>query len=547
MIDKQTLRSELDKLLDCQRDEFRDAYKGTIDDAVRRNLEEQARIKARVAPGVRRSGTFNRRTALKTLGASALIAPFLGSKALKLGMARAQEGQRDNLLLIDWPCGMEPNWTPMGTGKDYMLTDKGPGKMPPGMEPQLKTLVDKHRDKLLIMSGWEGMIGTDLYSHSQGPCSMWTNWTGGAATKGLSAVASIDEVLGVKFKDEEKLPFSVLHAGVLAGYRETGASGIAVPYFHWAGPQTPAEAVDDPGKLFMDISGSLATAAPAAAPSGGGATMAAPEMMDALRSKRKSVIDYVMNELTTARTKIGKEDLARLDAHLTAVRDLEQRLLGAPGAAAGGAVTGGGGKTVSCDMGMPDAALTGMAATKMPANAAKVAVAHAEVLALAFKCGITRVATLQLGESDCMWTIPYEGSTRPMHLASHNMGDSNDAVTRWTATRFMMDRVADIIEVFANTDMGDGTSLLDRTLIVATSEMSIQEHLDKNMPYFVAGGSNGTFKFKRGEHIGFPATYRNSKMNYTILDYYGQPMEFNDPSAAGGDNKGSLKMEVAAG
>lgn len=545
MIDKNALRGELDRLLDCQRAEFREFGKGSsIDEIVAKNYAWQQYVRSIAAPPVRRNLSFSRRTALKTLGASALLAPFLGT--LKGGSkARAQAVKRDNLLLIDWPCGMEPGWTPMGTGKDYMLVDKGPGQMPPGQEPQLKTLVDTHRDKILVMSGWEGMVATDLYSHSQGPCSMWTNWTGAPATKGLSAVASIDEVLGAKFKEEENLPFAVIHSGVLSLHRETGASNIAVPYFHWAGPQQPAQAEDDPGKVFMDISGSLATAAPAGAPTGGGATMTPPEMQDALRNKKKSVIDYVMGELASAKNKIAKEDATRLEAHLTAVRSLEQRLLGSAAASTseGGAVA-----PVMCGTAMPpDGALTGMAATKMPANAAKVAIAQAEIIALAFRCGITRVATLQLGESDCMFTIPYEGSTSPMHLASHNMGDNNDAVTRWTATRWMMDRVSDILTVFAKTDMGDGTTLLDHTLIVATSEMSIQEHLDKNMPYFVAGGSHGTFKFKKGEHVAFPPTYRNSKMNYTILDYYGLPMEFNDPSAAGGDNKGSLKSEVAAG
>jgi hypothetical protein len=164
-----------------------------MDEIVTTQLDLHDRIMARSAPGLQRG--IGRRAALKALGASALFAPFLSSSLLRAGRAQAQavpETEYDNLLLIDWPCGMEPGWTPMGTGKDYMVADKGPGSGMYGSEPQMKTLVDTHKDKILILSGMEGLVATDLYSHSQGPASMWTGFTGGGATKALSGLPSIE-------------------------------------------------------------------------------------------------------------------------------------------------------------------------------------------------------------------------------------------------------------------------------------------------------------------------------------------------------------------
>jgi hypothetical protein len=95
----------------------------------------------------------------------------------------------------------------------------------------------------------------------------------------------------------------------------------------------------------------------------------------------------------------------------------------------------------------------------------------------------------------------------------------------------MHDRVADLVTVLKETPMGEGQALL----------LSVQEHLDKNMPYYIAGGSNGAFKFRRGEHLALPAEYRASKVNYSIMEYFGlDGGMLEDPSAAGGNGKGSL-------
>jgi hypothetical protein len=533
MASKQAIHQALETLSGNDRDLLHETVKGrSMDDIVGKQLDLHQRIMARSAPGFQRS-RVTRRSMLKGLGASALISPFLSSSLLRAGRASAQsEMEYDNLLIVDWPCGMEPNWTPKGTGKDYMVDEKGPGSGMYATEPQMKTLIDTHKDKILILSGMEGLIATDLYSHSQGPASMWTGFTAGGATKALSGLPSIEQKIREKLS--AGLPVQSIHAGTMAMFRQQGPSTIALPYYHWSAPQTGIEPIDDPGKLYMDLAPLIATAASAAPMAGAGAPDQA-AMNDVLMRQKKSVIDFVMGEISSAKNRVSSEDVTRLDEHLTKVRDLEQRLF------VGG---GGGGGGVSCDGATaPDMALTGMG-SRTPTNGPALVKAQTEIIALAFKCGLTKVATLQLGESDCQYTVPYPESTAALHLASHNMGNSNDTVTRWVSTRYMMDMVSQIIDIFAATDVGGGKTLLDKTLIVATSEMSIQEHLDKNTPYVITGGSTGYFK--KGEHLALNPEYRISKVVLNVLEYYGYDDQvLADSAAAGGDTMGPL-TEVKA-
>jgi hypothetical protein len=131
-----------------------------------------------------------------------------------------------------------------------------------------------------------------------------------------------------------------------------------------------------------------------------------------------------------------------------------------------------------------------------------------------------------------------------LHAAAHNMGNSNDPITRWVSSRYMADMVSQIIGVFAGMDVGEGKSMLDRTLIVATSEMSIQEHVTKNIPFIITGGSAGYFR--KGEHIALNPEYRISKIALNLLEYFGfDDQTLGEAASVGGDTAGPV-TEVRA-
>jgi hypothetical protein len=498
-------------------------------------LDRRERIMARAARGLQLRAQISRRSMLKGLGASALLAPFLRAslpRSRAEAQAPAMETEYDNLLIVDWPCGLEPGWTPVGTGSGYQLTDKGPGTTQFGVESQLTDLIAAHREKLLLVTGAQALIENDVFAHSQGPCSMWTGSTGGKGAQALSKLTSIEQ----KIRDKlcANLPVKSIHASTLALTRPGAPSTISLPFYHWSAPETGIEPVDDPGVLYADLAPLLATASGSAGPLAGAADVMA--MQDQMLREKKSVIDFVSSELASVKNRVSSDDAIRLDQHLTRVRDLEQRLF------AGGGSAGGGGSM--CSPGMPpDSALTGMGA-KLAANGPALVKAQAEIIGLAFKCGLTKVATLQLGETDCLYQVPYEGADYVLHAAAHNMGNSNDPITRWVSSRYMADMVSQIIGVFAGMDVGEGKSMLDRTLIVATSEMSIQEHVTKNIPFIITGGSAGYFR--KGEHIALNPEYRISKIALNLLEYFGfDDQTLGEAASVGGDTAGPV-TEVRA-
>jgi hypothetical protein len=396
---------------------------------------------------------FGRRRALHALAAT------LGLAGLPLGRAFGQSGAgaaRDNLLLIDWPFGLPPGWTPEGTGSGYSLPATGPGPEPYGRASVLSSLVERHGDALLILSGMQGIVEQDLYLHSHGPATMWT----GQSTDGLDPVRprpmlpSIDQLVAASFGTDT--PVASLHAGSLIGVREGSGESIYPAHYHFAGEDSAIDAVDDPGVLFEMISDALRTA---------------PRMGCAWE-----------------RAYVG---------------------------------------------------LTG-ADSQNPQNGPALVLAHAETIGLAFQCGVTRVATLQLAHPDCGYTIPYRGATSAFNLAIHGMGDSNDPVTRWVSARYMMDRIADVLDVLRS------IGVLERTLVVAASEMGVPE-ADGNHPILMMGGAGdgGAFRLKQGQHIALPAEYRITKLLVTIAQYFGLDTATVGTFSGSGDYRGPLTELIA--
>jgi hypothetical protein len=176
--------------------------------------------------------------------------------------------------------------------------------------------------------------------------------------------------------------------------------------------------------------------------------------------------------------------------------------------------------------------LTGPGAAN-PLNGPALVRAQAETIGLAFQCGLTRVATLQLGHPDCGYQVPYPGASAPFNLAVHNMGDANDRVTSWVSARYMMDRIADVLDVLQS------IGVLESTLVVAASEMGSPE-FDSNHCILIVGGEGGAFRLKRGEHIALLDSYRVTKLLVTILQYFDIDSDAVGNYAGDGDYRGPL-------
>lgn len=166
---------------------------------------------------------------------------------------------------------------------------------------------------------------------------------------------------------------------------------------------------------------------------------------------RKSIVDGLVatyKALRTSNRRLSPQDRARLDDHVARLDELERKL----GATA----------TVKCEARQPGG--QGWAATN-------------DLIAMAFSCGVSRLATVSLSGPD--------------HNAahSHNQG----ALIPWNQRDFETAFV-DLAKKLDAIEIAPGKTLLDHTLVQWTNEAGPTTHDAQEMTVVTAGGAGGFFK-----------------------------------------------------
>lgn len=218
-------------------------------------------------------------------------------------------------------------------------------------------------------------------------------------------------------------------------------------------------------------------------------TSTAPGTLDARRlAQRKSVLDYVRGDLATLKARVGTADRQRLELHLAALREVERKL-----DAAGASATG-------CDGAAAQSAGQAALPSEQIARLKASAERQADLIALAFACGVRRSATLVMGAS--IGGVDPSGSGYTHHDVTHfcagdgpaghcaELGTRRPAIDRWYADRFgyLLSRL-------------ESLGVLETTMVVWCTEIS-QEHSPSNFTTVVAGGS--ALGLKLGQRLAFP-------------------------------------------
>ena len=402
---------------------------------------------------------YNRRTFLAQGAATALFAPF--------AMTRRAHAQTfvPNLVLLTWPDGLEPGWAPEPDARNL-------GARLQALEP--------YRDDLLVIDGLSGGIDSELNAHNEGPASMWT---GSRPVDGLSNLASIDHILAQRIGSAAA--FSKLHFGVQSG-RE-GVIGNATPVYYFTGPQQSVPSEDDPQLMYERI---FAAALEGTNPA---------ELRNAF-ARRASALDFARDRLRKLQTAVAATDRVMLDRHVEAVESIERSLRRL--------------QDLSCEITLDRPTVGGLPARDEDATFETVADVQADLMVAALQCGLTKVATFQLSQTDSALKLP--GWVAALHSVMHD----HTRADRIVINRWFVDFIAKLIGKFKAVDIGGGKSLLDETLVVCSTEMAIGNHGNEPIPYIVAGGGNATFRLGRVLHLeGQP---RNTRLLTSIMHAMGQ-------------------------
>jgi hypothetical protein len=241
--------------------------------------------------------------------------------------------------------------------------------------------------------------------------------------------------------------------------------------------------------------------------------------MDAgkLLANRKSMLDFVKADLDRLRCALGVEERPKFDAHLGAVRALEESL------------------TFTVAASGPACSKPTLATTTDYRATGKN---HMDIIVRALACDLTRVASLNWGGGADNTVMDWLGLTAGHHDITHR-GSAASALTikieNWYAQQFFylcdqLNRIQDV----------DGRTLLDNTAVVWLHEQQDGgSHGMKDMPW-VVGGSCGGF-FKTGQMLRFPGT-AHTRLLITIAQAMGLSLKsFGDP-----EFNGPLLSEIIA-
>ncbi len=436
--------------------------------------------------------TLSRRTLLKGAGA-ALALPMLEAMTSR---AAQPEKFPTRMAFVYVPNGVNmPDWTPATTGRGFEL--------PPLLEP-LRAV----REDLLVISGLaldparaHGDGGGD---HARAMATFLTGThprkTGGAD---LRAGISVDQLAAKQVGQATR--FASLEIGCEGG-RDSGQCdhGYSCAYqvnLSWRGEAAPAAKEVDPRLVFDRLFGDRIRGA--ADPS-------------AVRRERRdrSLLDFVDDDARRLRARLGGADRRKLDEYLAGVREIERRIDAAK---------------PSIEVGQSTMA----SPSGIPGDYREHLRVMADLLVLAFRADLTRIATFVFANDGSNRSYPRIGVAEGHHELSHHGHDARKLEKIGAINRFHVEQFAYLLGRLKEAREGDGT-LLDRCMIAYGSGISDgNSHRHGDLPILLAGGGGGTLK--PGRHIRLPEETPLTNLHLSLLARMGV--------AAGsfGDSTGTLE------
>jgi len=467
-----------------------------------------------------RDNKWTRRAVLSGLAAGAVLSPFV---PLLAGDAEAQTpGLPKRLIIFFHPngYGLAAKYFPTGTETSFTLSE-------------ILAPLEPHKGNLVIFKGINNPAGPDSGNNVHIP-HMGSILTGIPIQRGTSTPffegdyqygwangISVDQFLAQKIAAMAGAPpFPSLD------YHCIGNSDVVKTQtrMSYTGPGTPVVPEIDPHAALKRIltsgggtggtggTGGAGGAGGAAGTGGAGGSGGVVDAVARAQSERRSALDYLKGDLARVSQRVGTVDRARLDGHLTSLRELEGRIPPPPGVvdAGTGGTGGAGGAGGAKDGGTVGPAvcksvpIPAFASLKGPATYRDRGKAFIDVIVQALACDATRVVGLQWANTGGAGGVTFSwlGHTEDEHLASHTP-DQKVVDTKI----YYMQQLAYLIAALKNVPEGGGT-LFDSTMILVLSEHGLgATHDNVSIPFIFAGNAGGAFK--TGRYLQYQSVPQN--------------------------------------
>ncbi len=406
---------------------------------------------------------LSRRTFLRGAGGVAIGLPLLEAM-VPSASAGGKEGPRKRFVVMFSANGtIEEAFRPQGGVNDFSFTH-------PGGEQHILEPLEAIRDDILVLWGLDmqsrGLGGPGGNGHDMGMGHMLTCQQLLVGPSGIGEFShlpdgsaggiSIDQEIANAIGNET--PFRSIEFGVRAlldlQRQVTSRMCYRAPFEVLPPENDPAAAFE---ALFTDLA-------------------ADPVELAALRARRGSVLDKVADDFNRLNARVGSGDRMKLEAHLDAIRELEQGLYAEGGPLEACAVPG---QPMGLDPNSND---------QYP----EVGRAQMDLLTMALTCDLTRVASLQWSTAQSGIRHSWLGHSSNHHSLSHEADSDPTArrqlveINHWYAQQFVY-----LVEAMKAVPEGDGT-MLDNTVILWVNEQGNGDtHSSSDVPFVLAGSGGG--------------------------------------------------------
>ena len=447
---------------------------------------------------------LTRRALLGKLGPAALALPALQLFHRKSWGVETVSGTAKNFLFITTPNGIDPTqFWPTGGERDFVLS--------PNLDP-----LKAHRDKLLIVgpqfaspTSRSPVNGSGLrLVKTPGIHRSWVVTTGHSVSvprtpqtgDGLTVRTShpsIDQLIANKLT--AKTRFRSLELGV----HPVGGDVPSVINFAMDGSPLPRMTSD---KAAWDRVFGGVTPTPPAGPA---------PAVDLSGRRRAAVSEFLNKRFATLGKTLGRDDKQLLESHLQSLREVEGRI--------GGVVP----PSANCDIAAGRAAFkpaTLADPTNPTSDAPALTSNYQDMVALAFACDLTRVASISMswegGGSAGGLVHTWLGFKNAHHGMSHHGGNADklskyNQITKWYAG--VIARMLDRLKLYPHPD---GGTLYDQTLVWWMFRHGDgNAHANFAVPAVLAGGAGGHFG-QMGRFLSLPATDYH-RLNYSMVNAMG--------------------------
>jgi hypothetical protein len=415
----------------------------------------------------------SRRQFIGSVGAGLLLAPFIN-----MGWdreAKAATNQSKRLLVFCTMGTYPPLWTPTVSGETISAWS--------AMTQPLSAAADN----VVLVEGMPSQNPNDGHGSSDGLTGLGFGYY--TANNVPIVKTSVDQFVA---KNLVAQGINRPIASLLLGANTNENGGLSQFYGGANGLNLPT--IGSPLSAYNTVFG-------AAMPSATSAQM--------LLQRRQSILDTVTSEITGLEATLGKNEKAKLDAHLDSIRQLENKLQS----------TAGSGCTKP---GVPGADSTFQFMGDMDALAANQI--HQQIIVSALACDITRVACLEYGnDSRLMVNAPGLAYDDQHSGYIHSGASSNYAnlvkFEAYLATQFV--NLINALKAVPDPLGTAGQTLFDNTLVVWSRDMGdAQNHNQQSMRFVLAGGNGSYLKTAAGGRY-VNSTERHERILLNVCEAFG--------------------------